>query len=148
MPREGEHLVTVRPEPLAHEAALQLVQAATGDRALTQDALRTLATRGGGNPMFLEALVARPPAARARSTDLPESVEALVTSQIDRLDPVDRTVLRYAAVLGFVVDDLELQDLLTAQFGTAPSRTSASACRCSTSSSPVLDPGGCASATR
>ena len=41
-----------------------------------------------------------------------------MTSQIDRLDPVDRTVLRYAAVLGFVVHDLELQDLLTAQFGT------------------------------
>jgi tetratricopeptide (TPR) repeat protein len=116
-PAPGEQTVTVRPEPLAPEAAFQLLQAATGDRALTRDALDTLASRGGGNPMFLEALSA---AVGTEGTvdDLPESVEDLVTSQIDRLDPVDRTVLRYAAVLGFVVDDVDLQDLLTAQLGT------------------------------
>ena len=54
--------------------------------------------------MFLEALVRE--AGRSGSVaDLPESVEGLVTSQIDRLDPADRTVLRYAAVLGMVVDE-------------------------------------------
>jgi Predicted ATPase len=40
----------------------------------------------------------------ARSTgtteSLPESVEALVGADIDRLPPADRTVLRYASVLG------------------------------------------------
>ena len=70
-----------------------------------------LAARGGGNPMFLEALVRE--AGRSGSVaDLPESVEGLVTSQIDRLDPSDRTVLRYAAVLGMVVDEEALGTLL------------------------------------
>ena len=35
-----------------------------------------------------------------------------MTSQIDRLDPADRTVLRYAAVLGMVVDEDTLESLL------------------------------------
>ena len=74
------------------------------DHPLPQHALDALAARGGGNPMFLEALVRE--AGRSGSVaDLPESVENLVTSQIDRLDPADRTVLRYAAVLGMVVDE-------------------------------------------
>ena len=61
--------------------------------------------------MFLEALVGA--AGRSGSVaDLPESVEGLVTSQIDRLDPADRTVLRYAAVLGIVVDEEALVRLL------------------------------------
>ena len=116
LPSPGEHLVTVRPTPLDPEAALQLVQAATGDRALTRDAMDTLTNRGGGNPMFLEAL-ASVVGTEGTLDDLPESVEGLMTSQIDRLDPADRTVLRYAAVLGFVVEDDDLQELLTAQFG-------------------------------
>ena len=67
--------------------------------------------------MFLEAL-STALGTEGTVDDLPESVEGLMTSQIDRLDPVDRTVLRYAAVLGFVVEDDDLQDLLTAQLGT------------------------------
>ena len=117
VPQEGEHLVIIRPAPLGQDAALQLVQAATGDRALTRDAMDALTNRAGGNPMFLEAL-ATAVGAEGTVDDLPESVEGLMTSQIDRLDPVDRTVLRYAAVLGFVVEDDDLQDLLTAQLGT------------------------------
>jgi len=44
--------------------------------------------------------------------NLPESVEALVTSQIDRLDPPDKSALRYAAVLGLTVDETALDALL------------------------------------
>jgi class 3 adenylate cyclase/tetratricopeptide (TPR) repeat protein len=115
-PAPGPQLSTVRPAPLDPAAALALVQAAVRDRPLSKDGLAALAARGGGNPMFLEALSS---AAGRDSTveDLPESVEDLVTSEIDRLDPVDRTVLRYAAVLGFVVHKDDLQTLLTAQLG-------------------------------
>ncbi|HET8969446.1 MAG TPA: adenylate/guanylate cyclase domain-containing protein, partial [Candidatus Nanopelagicales bacterium] len=74
VPRPGEHLATVRPQPLAEDAALELVQTVTGDRALTRDALSALAHRGGGNPMFLEALSSA--AGREGTVDgLPESVE-------------------------------------------------------------------------
>ena len=31
---------------------------------------------------------------------MPETVETLLTSRIDRLDPADRLLLRYASVIG------------------------------------------------
>ena len=102
---------SLHPTPLDAAAAVALVQAALDDHPMTPQALAALAQRGGGNPMFLEALVLE--AARSGSVaQLPESVEGLITSQIDRLDPADRTVLRYAAVLGIMVDEDALRDLL------------------------------------
>jgi class 3 adenylate cyclase/tetratricopeptide (TPR) repeat protein len=111
VPDPGSRVLTLRPPLLDPAAALDLVKVALDDHPLTPQALETLAARGGGNPMFLEALVLE--ASRSGSVaDLPESVEGLVTSQIDRLDPADRTVLRYAAVLGAVVDEAALDTLL------------------------------------
>jgi class 3 adenylate cyclase/tetratricopeptide (TPR) repeat protein len=111
VPGPSPLLTTVRPAPLDAAAALELVQTALEDRPLPQQAMDILAARSGGNPMFLEALVLE--AGRSGSVaDLPESVEGLVTSQIDRLAPADRTVLRYAAVLGQVVDEDALLSLL------------------------------------
>jgi predicted ATPase/class 3 adenylate cyclase len=110
-PDASPALVTVTPAPLTAAASLELVRAALESHPLPPQALDTLATRSGGNPMFLEALVRE--AGRSGSVaDLPESVEGLVTSQIDRLEPADRTVLRYAAVLGMVVDEEALGNLL------------------------------------
>jgi class 3 adenylate cyclase/tetratricopeptide (TPR) repeat protein len=110
-PGASAQLVTVSPPPLSAEASLELVRTALEDHPLPPAAFDTLAARSGGNPMFLEALVRE--AGRSGSVaDLPESVEGLVTSQIDRLDPSDRTVLRYAAVLGMVVDEDALGSLL------------------------------------
>ena len=62
-----------------------------------------IAQRSGGSPLFLFELldVVR----RTGSVgSLPDSVEAVVAADIDRLSPADRTVLRYAAVLGTSVD--------------------------------------------
>ncbi|QNN52669.1 ATP-binding protein [Nocardioides mesophilus] len=107
----GTALTTLKLEPLDPTAALALVQGMRGERPLTPQAASEIVARGGGNPMFLEALVLE--AGRAGSlARLPESVEALVTSQIDRLDPADRTVVRYAAVFGTVVDETALDLLL------------------------------------
>lgn len=111
LPAGAPDLVTVRPGPLDGDAARALVQTALEDHPLTHHDLDALARRGGGNPMFLAALVRE--ARRSGSVaDLPESVESLVTSHIDRLAPADRTVLRYAAVLGMVVDEDALLRLL------------------------------------
>ncbi len=111
IPEASEWATSIRPSPLDPPAALQFVQVALDDHPLPPQALSALVQRGGGNPMFLEALVRD--AGRSRSVaDLPESVEGLVTSQIDRLDPSDRTVLRYAAVLGIAIDETALDSLL------------------------------------
>ena len=51
--------------------------------------------------------------ARPGRPTLPDSVEAVVTADIDRLSPSDRIVLRYASVLGVAFDE----DLLDAALG-------------------------------
>ena len=106
-------------EPLSPVAALELVRTMSADRPLTPQAASEVVDRGGGNPMFLEAL--RLEAGRAGSLGrLPESVEGLVTSQMDRLAPADRTVVRYAAVFGTVVDEGALDLLLETHSATVP----------------------------
>ncbi len=89
----------LRPAPLDVEAALALVTAHTEQSPLPPHELALLARRGGGNPLFLRGLVQA--AQQSGSVEgLPDSLEDLVTSQIDRLNPSERTVLRYASVLG------------------------------------------------
>jgi tetratricopeptide (TPR) repeat protein len=111
IPGPGGRISRLRLGPLDPAAALTFVQAAVDDHPLTAAAVDTLAVRSGGNPLFLEALVLE--ASRSGSlTELPESVEGLVTSAIDRLDPEARRVLRYAAVLGTTVDEEVLDVLL------------------------------------
>lgn len=111
VPEPGRHVTTLRPAPLRPDAALEFAQVALDDHPLPARALADLVQRGGGNPMFLEALV-RDADRSGSVANLPESVEGLVTSQIDRLDPADRTALRYAAVLGVMVDEAALDALL------------------------------------
>ena len=85
-------------EPLGAEQAAELVHAATEDLPLPPHEVAKLAERAGGNPLFLTELLA---AARSGGLDeIPDSVEALMLSEIDRLPPADRRVLRCAAVVG------------------------------------------------
>ena len=112
VPGDDEDIASVRPTPLEGDVARQLVEAALEDHPLPRQAMEALAARGGGNPMFLEALVREAGRSGSVAADLPESVEGLVTSQIDRLEAADRTVLRYAAVLGMEVDEGALLQLL------------------------------------
>ena len=95
-------------EPLAREAASVLALAAAGDVALTEQVLAAVGERAGGNPLFVRELVAA--AKNDGSVDaLPQTVETLMTARIDTLEPTDRQLLRYAAVIGasFELDLLE-----------------------------------------
>jgi class 3 adenylate cyclase/tetratricopeptide (TPR) repeat protein len=95
----GPHVVAVRPLPLSGEAAAELAKVATEEVPLPPHVLKALTERSGGNPFFLGELVAAALAGAALD-ELPGSVEALMAANIDRLAPSERTVLRYAAVLG------------------------------------------------
>ena len=72
--------------PLPDEQTASLALSAAGDLALSERQLETLTERAGGNPLFVRELVG---AARAGagSDVLPETVETLLTSRIDRLGP-------------------------------------------------------------
>ena len=61
--------------------------------------MAALAGRSGGNPLFVRELVAAARSGTATES-LPESVETLITTRIDALDPSDRMLLRYASVIG------------------------------------------------
>jgi tetratricopeptide (TPR) repeat protein len=94
--------------PLDLGMSVTLADATADAEPLAPHVLSVLAERSGGNPLFLRELVA---AARASASveGLPDSVEGLLASQIDRLNPADRIVLRAASVIGsrFAADLVE-----------------------------------------
>jgi predicted ATPase/class 3 adenylate cyclase len=94
--------------PIDEAAALELIASTEQAARLGPQAMSVISRKAAGNPLFLHELVVA--ASRSGSAaDLPDSVEAVVTSRIDLLDPGDRTLLRYAAVLGnrFALADLQ-----------------------------------------
>ncbi|HEX3668769.1 MAG TPA: AAA family ATPase, partial [Acidimicrobiia bacterium] len=83
------------PEADAHELAL-----AAAAQELPPDDLAAITERAGGNPLFVQELVAATRVSAQGLEALPESVEGVVTSRIDNLAPADRALLRWASVLG------------------------------------------------
>lgn len=117
---EGLRYVAFNLLPLSEREAAEIVEIATDEHPFRPHEVEELARRSGGSPLFLVELLN---VARAAGTtdELPDSVEAVVTADIDRLTPADRIVLRYASVLGVAFDE----DLLAATLGdeVAPEET-------------------------
>jgi tetratricopeptide (TPR) repeat protein len=97
--------------PLSEREASQIVEIATDEEPLRPHEVEELARRSGGSPLFLVELLN---VARTTGTieALPDSVEAVVTADIDRLGASDRIVLRYASVLGVTFDETLLRATL------------------------------------
>jgi class 3 adenylate cyclase/tetratricopeptide (TPR) repeat protein len=89
--------LTLRLEALPPEDAKTLIKAAAGERDLSDEELGAIFDRGAGNPLFLQEL-ASPDG--ADEEQMPDTVESLVATRIDRLAPGDRALLRWASVLG------------------------------------------------
>jgi class 3 adenylate cyclase/tetratricopeptide (TPR) repeat protein len=107
VPAHGE---TLELEALPEDASAQLVRTLLGMPISAHD-VRKLLERAGGNPLFLQELVAE---LRNEGTvdTLPTTVEAVIGARIDRLDPGVRTVLRQAAVLGTTLEVELLSELV------------------------------------
>jgi class 3 adenylate cyclase/tetratricopeptide (TPR) repeat protein len=89
----------VRVEPLTPHESRQLVAAATEATPLRPHEIDAIVERADGNPMFIEEAT-RIVAEGGSSADLPDSVQSVMGAQIDMLAPMERAVLRRAAVLG------------------------------------------------
>src|SRR5215471_17322593 len=89
--------LTLRLEPLPADDAKTLIQAAAGDRSLSDEELSAIFDRGAGNPLFLQELAS--PEGEGEE-QMPDTVESLVATRIDKLAPGDRALLRWASVLG------------------------------------------------
>jgi tetratricopeptide (TPR) repeat protein len=99
--------------PLDAEHASALLHATSEESPLLPHEIEALTERSGGNPLFLTELLAA--AREAGGIDaLPDSVESLLMSQIDRLSPADRRLLRSAAVIGQVFSADLLGEVLDA----------------------------------
>ena len=93
--------------PLAERHLAEIIEIATDESPLSPDQVDEIARRSAGNVLFLFELL---DAVRSTGTteSLPDSVEAVIAGDIDRLSPSDRTVLRYASVLGASFDPRQL----------------------------------------
>ncbi len=103
VPPAGRHnAVAVHLDPLDDEAATQLLATFLGADA-SQEVMRLVMERAGGNPLFLEelaALLTDVPVGGATVNDLPATLRGLVAARIDGLDPAARNILDDAAVIG------------------------------------------------
>lgn len=119
-PAAGPDVLTMDLQPLGEDASAALLAGVAGDTALRPDELATLTRRAAGNPLFLKELVAA--AAGAGSVaGLPDSIEGLIATQIDRLPPSDRKILRYASVLGTTFKRRLLPTMLAGERGVSVS---------------------------
>ena len=98
-PLPGEVVTEIALGPLPADVSLALVVAAVGNPPPPANVIEAMVNRAEGNPFFLIELAS----SNSESTgadSLPETIEALAGTRIDRLLPQDRRLLRYASVLG------------------------------------------------
>ncbi|MGZ4409103.1 MAG: tetratricopeptide repeat protein, partial [Gaiellaceae bacterium] len=101
----------VRLEPLSEETLGAFVQQLT-DEPVDAQVQERIIHQSGGNPLFAEQLLALVQEAPELALDkTPATVEALLASRLDRLDPRELRVVRRAAVVGRRFTRAELVDL-------------------------------------
>ena len=111
---EHAHLKTLRLTPLALENTRAVVASALGADSVPEDLAQAIHAKTDGNPFFTEEisftlseegvvrvengkLALMQPAAHLR---LPDTVQSVIRSRIDRLDDAKRELLRLASVVG------------------------------------------------
>jgi class 3 adenylate cyclase/tetratricopeptide (TPR) repeat protein len=100
---EAPRCTSLRLSPLTEDALGNLIDVATEDAPFPRHEVAELSSRSGGNPLFLQELLH---AAKSAGTveGLPDSIEGMITAEIDRLPSRDRRILRYVSVLGMAFD--------------------------------------------
>ncbi len=102
VPDETLHSDPIRLNPLSEIDVARLLDVLLGERIVAPETVRAIVNRSAGNPLFIGELV------RSLAEDphavMPASLEALVSSRVDALEPIDRQLLRQASVLGTEVN--------------------------------------------
>jgi predicted ATPase len=108
---QAERCISLALTPLPEEALTDLIDIAMEDGPLHVHEVDELSQRSGGNPLFLQELLH---AVRGAGSveGLPDSIEGMITADIDRLPIAERRLLRYASVLGMSFDSALLERLL------------------------------------
>ncbi|GAB4206000.1 MAG: adenylate/guanylate cyclase domain-containing protein [Roseiflexaceae bacterium] len=85
---------------LSAEQSAHMVETLAGATRLPDATLRQIVGRAAGNPLFLHELLRAVTDEQRSLEDLPDSLNGLLLSRIDRLDETSRSVLRVASVIG------------------------------------------------
>jgi class 3 adenylate cyclase/tetratricopeptide (TPR) repeat protein len=86
-------------QPLADAAIRAIAIEATAATPLLPHELHDVVGRADGNPLFLSEML-NVIARTGSAAELPDSLDAVVTTEIDTLPPLSRQLLRYSSVLG------------------------------------------------
>lgn len=97
--------------PLDDAAIRSIAVEATAGAPLRPHELDAIVHRAGGNPLFLSEILSV--VGKAGSVDeLPDSLDAVVSTEVDTLPPLARQLLRYSSVLGTSFPKVVLNEYL------------------------------------
>jgi class 3 adenylate cyclase len=91
--------VTVSLSPLDDRDTARLVAQLLDGSALPAETQSLLLARAGGNPLYAEQFV-RMFAERGSESELPETVQGIISARLDSLDAAEKSLLHNAAVIG------------------------------------------------
>jgi class 3 adenylate cyclase/tetratricopeptide (TPR) repeat protein len=94
--RPNADLLTL--EPLADEEAEQLIESLLGEARLEDEVHARIRAIAEGNPLFVEQLVAT--LTEGEETEVPSTIQALLSARVDTLSEDERDVLQRASVVG------------------------------------------------
>ncbi len=128
-----DHRTLLHLAPLNVEASLEIIRGVVGVSHVDPLLAAQLHERTGGNPFFLEetcqalveegAIIARDDvavSAGTRAVDLPETIQAVIRTRLDRLDNAPRDLLRIASVIGREFSRSVLAEVSGGDFELAP----------------------------
>ncbi len=95
----GANATTIALKPLRDDDSERLV-VALSSQGLSPEMRHTIAERAQGNPLFIEELVRMLLEGSGPGASIPDTVQAVLTSRIDRLPQDERRVLQAASVIG------------------------------------------------
>ena len=88
-------------DPLSAEQTRDLIAGLLPDAARVDELAPAVAERAGGNPFFAEEMVRLlAEEGSSQTSDLPDTVQALLTARLDSLDPFERRLVQQASVVG------------------------------------------------
>ena len=109
--RERERRIAIELEPLGSDVGRSLLVELLGEEVAANPASETLLQSAGGNPLFLEETVQMLMdkgvvdatgwhLKEGEAVPIPSSLQALIGSRIDQLQPPERRVTQHASVVG------------------------------------------------
>ena len=92
---------TISLAPLDDTATAELLAQVLGSPVVDAEVQQTLLAQAGGNPLYAEEF-ARMIAETGSASDVPSTVQGVITARLDVLPPSEKTLLQDASVLGKV----------------------------------------------